>query len=379
MKHSYYFLGVNSFLDAASADPTLLPPEFKEYSVPFPAPFSPIDAFLTTKALSVGLSGNAKEEVPNQEVVQKTSLERFFELQERDHTLPYCLPPYHHSTFTPDAPPSPKSKSTVEILPFPENIKLNFTTAKDECERQKYETLTNFKDSELAKFLTSFASSETRQASNNWVVSGQYTDTGLPLVCNDPHLPYTAPMVWFLVGLNVTNPTSPWREIVGATIICAPGIGVGRNPFLAWGFTTDHADTQDLYIMQNSANNTQYYYNSTWHDYQSVTSTVLVKNQSSVTQTFLYSVYGPVLTDNDNNYYSVTYTAFNSTDTSLQALMDSNIATNLDEWRTAMSKWWSLLFNAAYGDTNGNICLQAVGAIPQRKPGNPIYNDIISL
>jgi len=365
-----YISGVNDFLDECAANPSLLPPEFKQYDVPFPAPFSMVDTYLTIKALSIGLSGNANDEVVNQNVVDQTSLARFFQLHSRDRQMPYCLPPYTHSYWTStNQTTSKQSQSTCKgvhpSMVFEDDGDFTgFLQPKDVLHKEDLKST-----SELKRFLTSFAKNPTRQASNNWAVSGAHTNTGKPLVCNDPHLPYTAPMVWFLVGLDVTDPSSRWQNIIGATVIMAPGIGLGRNDHLAWGYTTDHADTQDVYLMVNNPTNTGYTYNSTTLQYEKYSFTVKVKDSDPVTVNALASVYGPVIVDGPN-YYSVSFTAFNDTDTSLEAMMDSNIATNMNEWRNAMSKWWSLLFNAAYGDVEGNICFQAVGAIPVRKQGD---------
>ena len=336
-----------------------------------------MDTFLVLKALSVGLSGNANDEVPNEDIVAETSMQRFIQLQSRDLSMPNCLPPYQHSNY-------PGSNATLSKSCFgthnkdvsPLNMeswvqeknldsKPDWVITNEEVARQRLRNRNE--PSELEKFLTSFASEPTRHASNNWAVSGNLTDTGFPIVCNDPHLPYTAPMVWFLIGLDVTDDSSPWQNIVGATVIMAPGIGLGKNNYYTWGYTTDHADTQDVYFMKNTPDNTGYYYRNEIHTYTQKTATITVKDMEPITETFLYSVYGPVIVDNDGTYYSVTYPGFNDTDSSIVALIDSNIGTNLDEFRNAMSKWWSLLFNAAYGDKEGNILFQAVGAIPIRQ------------
>lgn len=336
------------------------------------------------KALSVGLSGNANDEVPNQRIVNDTSLQRFIELQSRDLNMPYCLPPYHHSNYsTTNQNLKPicnnnhlKAKAqnfaswVEENIENPENVKPNWVLTNDEVARQRLRNKEN--PTELEKFLTSFASYPTRHASNNWAVSGKKTNTGFPIVCNDPHLPYTAPMVWFLMGLDVTDSSSPWQNLVGANVVMAPGIGLGRNNHFAWGYTTDHADTQDIYIMKNTPDNKSYYHNNQVYNYVFSEATIEVKDFGTVTETLIQSLYGPVIVDGDT-YYSVSFTGFNTTDTSIQALMDSNTATNLGEFRNAMSKWWSLLFNAAYGDLEGNILFQAVGAIPVRKTNDLGY------
>lgn len=176
------------------------------------------------------------------------------------------------------------------------------------------------------------------------------------------------PNVWFLMGLDMTGEEDPFQEIVGATVILAPGIGIGKNKYLSWGYTTCKSDSQDYFEMVNTDDGTGYVWNGTILEYERRNTTILVKDAPSVTAELIFSRYGPVTID-DGSYYSLAWSAFGDVDNSTQALVDSNKATNLDEWRSSMQKWNSLLFNAAYGDNEGNFGLQVVGLIPIRAEG----------
>lgn len=80
--------------------------------------------------------------------------------------------------------------------------------------------------------------------SNNWVVNGKKSVTGLPIMVNDPHLDATIlPGPWFPIGLF-----APGIQAVGATVPCLPGILVGRTKHLALGVTNSYGDSQDLYL-----------------------------------------------------------------------------------------------------------------------------------
>lgn len=81
-------------------------------------------------------------------------------------------------------------------------------------------------------------------ASNNWVVSGTKTHTGMPILCNDPHLEVNRlPAIMYEVHLQVDD-----HWVHGATTPGAPGIVIGRTPFLAWGITYSFADTSDFFV-----------------------------------------------------------------------------------------------------------------------------------
>ena len=84
---------------------------------------------------------------------------------------------------------------------------------------------------------------EPQRASNDWVVDGPHSTTGRPLLANDPHLDYAAPLVWYLARLE-----APGLAVAGATIAGAPAVILGHNDAIAWGYTTTNADVEDLFV-----------------------------------------------------------------------------------------------------------------------------------
>src|SRR5688572_8772898 len=85
-------------------------------------------------------------------------------------------------------------------------------------------------------------------ASNSWVRNGSRTATGKPLLANDPHLGLTAPSLWYFAHLS-----APGLEVIGASLPGVPGILLGRNERIAWGFTNTGPDVQDLYLEKDDA------------------------------------------------------------------------------------------------------------------------------
>jgi len=79
--------------------------------------------------------------------------------------------------------------------------------------------------------------------SNSWVLAGARTESGRPLLANDPHLGLTAPSLWYLAHLS-----APGLDVIGATLPGVPGVLIGRNQRIAWGFTNTGPDVQDLYL-----------------------------------------------------------------------------------------------------------------------------------
>lgn len=85
--------------------------------------------------------------------------------------------------------------------------------------------------------------------SNSWVISGEYTESGMPLLANDPHLGISQPGIWYQMSLNCreVSPECPF-EVSGFTFSGLPGVVIGRNADLAWGFTNLAPDVTDLFV-----------------------------------------------------------------------------------------------------------------------------------
>jgi len=370
-KIQHYMDGANAFLSAASLDPTLMPPEFAEYEAPFPAPFQVLDSFLIVKVLAAGLSGNARSEPGNQRLLDRVGLERYQYLMARDPALPYVVPPYQHSNYSrADSSSQFKEHKTI-IQDFPwEDLKI-FNHSRPlpfngvNTVQQPGEVF----EGELGEFLKVFNPPEFTLASNSWAIGGEHTSTGGAMFSNDPHLLYTAPMVWFMVGLHVDSADSTWSHIIGATLIYAPGVGIGRNDHISWGYTMVSADNQDLYVMDNLPGNTRYRYNETIINYEITNDVILVKGADPVNVTLYWSVYGPTIPSGET-YYSLHWSGTMDVEPSVQALIDQNYVTTYQEYLQACSKWWSLCFNAVFADTQGNIGYKTTGAIPHRQPGD---------
>ena len=93
--------------------------------------------------------------------------------------------------------------------------------------------------------------------SNNWVIAGDLTESGMPILANDPHLSIQMPSIWFPNGLHCTAGCD-W-QMVGFSFAGVPGVVIGHNQHIAWGVTNQAVDTQDLFIERVNPDNPDEY------------------------------------------------------------------------------------------------------------------------
>jgi penicillin amidase len=218
--------------------------------------------------------------------------------------------------------------------------------------------------------------------SNNWVVAGSRTETGMPLLADDPHLGIQMPSIWYEIGLHCepAGPDCPYN-VVGSSFASAPGVILGHNEHIAWGVTNLGPDVQDLFIERvNPANPNQYEFQGEWRDMEIIREEIRVAGQEEPEVVFArVTHHGPIINDvvgGEEENWSFGWQPLALSWTALQpgTLMHSVLlldrATNWEEFRTALSYWDVPSQNFVYADVEGNIGYQAPGRIPIRASGD---------
>lgn len=204
--------------------------------------------------------------------------------------------------------------------------------------------------------------------SNNWVISGDHTDTGMPLLANDPHLGIQMPAIWYQVGLH-----APGFNVAGFSFAGVPGIVIGHNDNIAWGVTNISADVQDLYIEKiNPTNPNQVEFMGQWEDMEIIEEVIKVNGGEDVVVEVKITRHGPIISDlrdDTSDVLAMRWTAHEPM-RSLQAIMGLNIAENYDEFREALRFWDVPSQNFVYADIEGNIAYQMPGLVPIRANGD---------
>ncbi len=224
--------------------------------------------------------------------------------------------------------------------------------------------------------------------SNNWVISGALTATGMPILANDPHLGIQMPSIWYEVDLHCMpkSDACPY-EVRGYSFAGAPGVIIGHNDRIAWGMTNVNPDVQDLYVERlNPANINQYEVNGQWTDMTIVPEVIKVQGQDDPTTLLVrqtrhgpiitdlksYSKYSQVTTGGDTpqiNALALRWTALDENRT-FESILLLDRAQNWDDFRAALQYFDSPSQNFIYADVDGNIGYQMPGLVPIRAKGD---------
>jgi len=208
---------------------------------------------------------------------------------------------------------------------------------------------------------------QTEYNSNEFVIGPSRTSDGGTYLDVNSHQPYTGPVAWYEAHIH----SDEGLDMVGGTFPASPLIIHGHNRDLGWAFTVNHPDLVDVYRLTiNPDNPNQYMFDGEWRDLevrQAELEIKLIGNlQITVKREALWSVYGPAVRTKDQTY-ALRFSDFGTAGI-WEQFYRMNKATNLDEWRDAMSLGQLPMFNAAYADKEGNIYYLYNGVIPIRDP-----------
>ena len=202
---------------------------------------------------------------------------------------------------------------------------------------------------------------ELQPGSNAWAVSAAHTATGKPILCNDMHLEYSIPGIWYLIHLQ-----APGMDVSGVSLPGAPAVIVGHNRRIAWGVTNLHFDVQDLYIEDLDPRTGRYLYRGQWEQARQEREIIPVKGAPAVEMPLWVTRHGPVIIDNAHEHLALRWAA--AEPGSFQfPFPEINRAANWQEFSAALARFPGPAQNFVYADVDGNIGYHATGRLPIRK------------
>jgi penicillin amidase len=222
------------------------------------------------------------------------------------------------------------------------------------------------------------------KGSNNWVVAGTHTESGKPLLANDPHLALASPAIWYFARLQApASAGGKAMDVIGATLPGLPSVVLGRTAGVAWGYTNVGPDVQDLYLEQiDPADPARYRTPDGWARFDTREEVIKVKGQPDASIVVRGTRHGPVLSDVqaihgqvlDTRKFVIAlrWTALDAGNQTVLSGVRSNAAQTVDELMTAFANYHSPMQNVVAADTHGRTAYRAIGRAPLRKVENDL-------
>jgi len=320
-----YSAGINAWMESHSG---ALPPEFLALLYR-PEPWRPSDSLMWGKMMAIKLSGNRSDELLRARLSARLTPEKIAEL----------WPPY------PADGPIAISAGLFEGLPL----------------------------KALAAAMPEPAGLP-RGASNAWAVTGKLTTSGKPLLANDPHLNFGAPVLWYLADIE-----APGLRVTGAGVPGVPFVVIGHNQSIAWGMTSTQSDLEDLFVERiDSDDPNRYHAPDGPLPFTTRNEVIHVLNAEDVTLTVRGTRHGPVISDildkknpavGEGKVLALAATYLRDDDVTPQSLYYLNRAQGWDDFTAALKNMGTPQLNVHYADINDNIGFMAPGRVPIRRSG----------
>jgi penicillin amidase len=373
-----YAAGVNAYLDEHG--PTEIAVQYTVLGLTgldyHPEPWTPVDSLAWLKAMAWDLRGNMDDEI--QRILTEAAVG-----SERAKGLWPAYPFGEHApilsrgavvdgAFDPEAEAPPGRRTPARPAPAPAVL----------------EALRGI--SGAVDAVPAWLGRGDGLGSNSWVVSGDHTETGEPLLANDPHLGVSLPGVWLQVGLHCRTVTDDCPlDVAGFSFSGVPGVVIGHNAHIAWGFTNLDPDVTDLYVER--VRDGRWQHGRGWRALDVRTETIRVRGGDDVTLTVRSTAHGPILSDvaldaeavaetfagraqqpqpaGTEYAVSLAWTALSPRPTA-DAILALDVATDWESFRAAAADFAVPAQNLVYADTEGHIGYQAPGVVPVRGPGH---------
>lgn len=326
--------GVNSFMTEAVS----LPPEFQILQIQ-PEPWTVFDSLSWQKVFALNLNRNLFDEI-NRFVMKN----RFSSAQMQ--------------TFFPYDPLIKSDTNLTESMAVTANFSPTFHAQQESLQSQ-------------------WGIGHRFAGSNAWVVSGKYTQSGKPILANDPHLGLQIPSLWYSVSLKGDQ-----LDVSGMSLVGLPVVIFGQNQHISWGGTSLESDQQDLFIETVSNDDPNLYLtDSGWRTFQTRKEVIQVKadmpaslrpSLNPVEISVRSTEIGPVISDihsASDKILTLRWAALDQDDRTFEAFVNLQYATDWESFQAALQLLKAPGMDFLYADQQGNIGAQAAGMMPKRGTG----------
>ena len=331
-----YTAGVNAYINSLTE--SNLPIEYKILNYK-PEPWTNLKTALFIKQMTLTLAGNV-DDLPMTNALSYLS----------DDELKVLFPQVPDSL----SPIVPKGT----VFPAPSIIPVKPATADSLYLHKKPEPVN----------ITDQFQPNADNGSNNWAVAGMKTKSGAPILCNDPHLELTLPSIWYEIQIS-----TPTMNAYGVSFPGIPGVVIGFNDSVAFGFTNSQRDVRDYYeIKFKDESRMQYWFDNKWKDAVLRPETIKIKGQQDFVDTVSYTVFGPVMYDESFPADTISFQkenlavkwAAHSPSNELLMWYYLDRAKNIDDYQQAIKYYTCPSQNMIFASKTGDIAIWQQGKMP---------------
>ena len=306
-----YSAGVNSWMNSRKLN---WPPEFLLLGYR-PQPWSPLDSLIVKEVMALLLCVDYQSEILRAKLVKELGAQKALQILEEGIAAPYL---------------------EIEDVPLSElPMQLPF------------------------------------QGSNNWVLAGSRTESGKPLLANDPHLEISLPPTWYEIHL-----ICPGLNAVGVSIPGVPLVMIGHNKSVAWGITNSRVDVQDLYVEKLNPSRDMYWDNNEWKPLFTKEERINIRGEKEPERIEVsWTERGPVVSSvlsKNAKHLSLSWTIYDG-GRAMESFYLLNKAQNWQEFVDALKLFDAPSLNFVYADKEGNIGYYLSGKIPIRAEGAALF------
>ncbi|HZP22143.1 MAG TPA: penicillin acylase family protein [Terriglobales bacterium] len=205
-----------------------------------------------------------------------------------------------------------------------------------------------------------------RPGSNNWVISGEHTASGKPLLSNDMHLDLAIPNTWYEAHLTAAD-----FDVAGVTLPGVPYVIVGHNRRIAWGFTNLGPNVEDVYV-EKFNDRGEYLTPQGWKQPEHRKEIIRVESKPEIDIDVVTTRHGPIISDlvpGEQRKLALKWAIYDPQAWRIP-FFAVDAAQNWQEFRAAFSQFTAPAQNVVYADVDGHIGYQATGLIPIRATGD---------
>ena len=224
------------------------------------------------------------------------------------------------------------------------------------------------KDKYLSEGLKNIMDSlyEVGRGSNSWVIHGDHTKTGKPILANDPHLDNAIPSIWYPAYIQYKDGEN-LRNIFGFSNAGSPFLVIGQNEKVSWGITALLGDDSDLYKEELNEEQTHFLSDGKFYPLETLTEEIKVKNGETVIETIKLTKHGVILNKlfdfqigpsalkESDDVFSFSWTGYLKNNYMVKSVLGIYNSKNVYEFKESANIFESVYLNLIFADIEGNI------------------------